>query len=678
MAFLYPSFLYFLFALAIPVIIHLFQFRRYKTVYFSSIRFLRQVEEEKKQVSQIKRWLILLSRLLFLTFLILAFAQPYWEDSEQAQTGGSRATSMYLDNSFSMQTDGELQSLFESARQRGFRLVESLGSTDEYQVLTADFTGSEQFLLSQQEAREALEVSTVSPASRNVAEIIARQTAALKDAEGTDRQAFILSDFQQGMLNAIPQTDSNLEVVLVPLTPQYTRNTYLDSIWWVNPVLNPGQTEQIYVRVVHEGEQSSSVTLRLYVDGEMTSLLSLTVEPGNRVDTSLTLPLGQPGFHSGFVELEDPAITFDNRLYFAYTLEEALPVAEITGEKASGSIRQAYATEPYFDVHRVSARQVDYAAIREDAVWVLNGIVAPSSGLANEVQQFVASGGSLLAFPPINADLAAWNALLRQVNGPALLGTDTASGRVQRVFTDHPLYEGVFKKVPENALWPTFNQRLQLRPADNYAEALWTLPSGQPALTESIWQAGRVYVSALPPDKRSSNVTEHSIFLPTLFRVAFFAHVRQPLSYTLGEDNRIPVPQSALGGENYFTLRAVSGAEQEYVPQLILQAYRPSLQLDEGLTQAGVFELYKADQLLGRIALNYNRNESTPFHADAKALEEWITTNDLNGIRVLETSLDTFNSAIQDVVSLQTWWRLCLILALVFFAIEILLIRFLN
>ena len=68
MHFVFPWFLLALAALAVPVIIHLFHFRRYKKIYFSDIRFLKQVNEEKTTIDELKNRLILASRLFALFF----------------------------------------------------------------------------------------------------------------------------------------------------------------------------------------------------------------------------------------------------------------------------------------------------------------------------------------------------------------------------------------------------------------------------------------------------------------------------------------------------------------------------------------------------------------------------------------------------------------------------------
>jgi len=69
MQFLYPSFLYALLALAIPIIIHLFFFRRFKKVYFTNVRFLKEIKEETSARQRLKNLLVLLMRLLARQFI---------------------------------------------------------------------------------------------------------------------------------------------------------------------------------------------------------------------------------------------------------------------------------------------------------------------------------------------------------------------------------------------------------------------------------------------------------------------------------------------------------------------------------------------------------------------------------------------------------------------------------
>ncbi len=115
MNFKHPEVLYFLFLLVIPILVHLFQLRRFKKEYFTNVQFLKELSIQTRKSSTIKKWLLLLTRLLLLTFLILAFAQPFFAAKESKKN----TNEMYiiLDNSYSMQAKGRKGELLKRAIQ---------------------------------------------------------------------------------------------------------------------------------------------------------------------------------------------------------------------------------------------------------------------------------------------------------------------------------------------------------------------------------------------------------------------------------------------------------------------------------------------------------------------------------------------------------------------------------
>src|SRR5690348_11567661 len=113
MNFLYPGFLFALFAVAIPVIVHLFNFRRFKKVLFTNVRFLKEIKQDTRARSNLKHLLILISRILAVIFLVLAFAQPYIPSKNHAAMKERNKVSIYIDNSFSMDAVGRNGSLIE-------------------------------------------------------------------------------------------------------------------------------------------------------------------------------------------------------------------------------------------------------------------------------------------------------------------------------------------------------------------------------------------------------------------------------------------------------------------------------------------------------------------------------------------------------------------------------------
>ena len=153
MHFIYPQLLWALGLLVIPIIIHLFYFRRFKKVYFSNIRFLQEIKQETSSRNKIKNLLILLMRLLAIACLIFAFAQPFIASNSKAKSG-TKGVSIYVDNSFSMSAESDDESILQLAKKKAIQISEACGETDKIQVFTSDFEGQHQRFVSQEEIDE--------------------------------------------------------------------------------------------------------------------------------------------------------------------------------------------------------------------------------------------------------------------------------------------------------------------------------------------------------------------------------------------------------------------------------------------------------------------------------------------------------------------------------------------
>src|SRR5690606_31598102 len=123
MQLLYPGFLYALLVLAIPVLIHLFHFRRFKKVYFSNVQFLKSIQQQQASGKLLKHRLILLSRLAALLFLVLAFARPYIPLTKNQNLQHLTRVSIFIDNSYSMQLQNAKGILLDEARRKAKEIV---------------------------------------------------------------------------------------------------------------------------------------------------------------------------------------------------------------------------------------------------------------------------------------------------------------------------------------------------------------------------------------------------------------------------------------------------------------------------------------------------------------------------------------------------------------------------
>ena len=203
-SFLYPSFLWALLLTIIPIIIHLFNFRRFKTVYFSNVDLLKEIKEESKKSRNIKNWLILLFRILFITFLVLAFAFPI---SGNKKANEKEVVSLYIDNSFSMDAIGIEGNKLNNAKAFADQIIKSLSPNAKIHIITNDFEGNHQTEFNKLKAQE--EISKIQPSSlsRSFENILNRQSIFFQNKQYKP-DVYWISDFQQLEKESINNSDS--------------------------------------------------------------------------------------------------------------------------------------------------------------------------------------------------------------------------------------------------------------------------------------------------------------------------------------------------------------------------------------------------------------------------------------------------------------------------------------
>lgn len=226
MNFLYPQFLYGLFALAIPIIVHLFHFRRTRKVYFSNTKFLKKVKETSSSKLKLKHYLILFSRLLFIFFLVMAFAQPII--SSEDNITNQQDVLIYLDNSQSMSNEVD-ESL--PAFDRGLAFIEELTNklptSTSYRILTNDFDAAGLVPKSKTEINDLITEMTYSSSSRSFSEISNR----IASIENVPESIYWISDFQATNKEGdVISVDSASKLNVIPLSFMSIKNVSVDSI----------------------------------------------------------------------------------------------------------------------------------------------------------------------------------------------------------------------------------------------------------------------------------------------------------------------------------------------------------------------------------------------------------------------------------------------------------------
>ena len=674
MHFLYPAFLFALLSLAIPVIVHLFNFRKYQRVYFSNVQFLKEIQEQQASRRNLKERLILASRLLALTFLVLAFARPYIPGHNQASSGKQQAVSVFVDNSYSMETLNSEGTLLDEAKRRAKEIASAYNINDRFQLLTQDFEGRHQRLLSRDEFNDAVDAVKISPQSRGLQQIINRQQSLLNSqSPGIGKWVYIISDFQKNMAGQALKTDSGTNFNMVQLKAGSLPNVAVDSVYLLSAVHRPGENEKLVVRLHnYAGEKAEKVPLKLSINGAQKALGSYTLDARAIQLDTLSFSGLQTGWQKGEIQLQDNPVTFDNQFWFTFNVKQQMPVLLINGGTPNPFLKAVFASDDFFKAIDVPDGNVDYAGLNDYSLIIISDVKSVSTGVSQQLKGYVNKGGTLAVFPSVDADLASYQVFLQPINTAYPEKLVTAPAKVSAINLQNQVFKNIFESYPQNPDLPVVSKYYRLAsPSHGNGESLMELPGKQPFWAAYNSGKGKVYISAVPLNEDFSNLPRHALLVPILFRIALLSGHDQPLFYTLGQDESIEIPP--IENNEKQILKLVNGT-QSIIPDVRQQEGGTLLYISDQLHQTGNYQLKQQDSTIAQLAFNDSRKESDLSYLNADELKHLLP----KAGNVLQTGKASLKSELNEINFGLQLWKLCIILALIFLGAEILLIRYIK
>ena len=701
MNFLYPSFLFGLLAVSVPIAIHLFNFRRTRRVFFTNVALLRTVQTETKSFRRLKHWLILACRCLFLACLVLAFAQPFIPSKSKLGLSRQGVTSFYVDNSYSMQNERNEKRYLDIATSKLDELLTLFRNTTSLQLLTNDFSAAEQQTGTSEAVRDRVTAVRFAHTPRTLETVYRRQRNLLRSLNPSGRnQLFWFSDFQKSTVGDLSRLkiDTTDRLFIVPLDAQATKNIYVDSVWLSTPFIREMQNNTLNVRLVNGGRETvKNLPIRLYLDDTQTSTASTTILPGastggspesGGATVSLNFNVTTKGYHRGRIVFEDYPITFDNQYFFVIEASPAVRVLHLFGQKSPADYVQAvYANDSLFVRRSFNAQNFDVGQLKETDLVVLEGVAQVAGTLRTELERFVRQGGSLTVIPPTNPDLASYGPFLSALGVGSLQSLAQPAGA-----TPSPL--PVAEPDRRNPFFSdVFQQSYQSEPLNmpsaapvwrwNAGQRLLNLRDGTPLLTQSrmgggTGSPGSVYVLASPLASPYGNLAEHALFVPVMYKMAALSVRAQRTAYSF-DDNLITIPVADPSERTVYKLKR---GKLEIIPvqrvvnsQLLLEMPKSNELAAGQEVEAGYYELLngqgKTERLLAfnhgnqESAMNfYSANELRQAFARQPNVEVFDSVQDGDFVQVLE----------QENVG-KSLWKYFLLAALAFLLAEAVLVR---
>lgn len=681
MNFLYPNFLFALFAIAIPVIIHLFNFRKYKKLYFPNVRFLQEVKQEAKRKSQLKHLLVLLSRILAIMALVFAFAQPYFPVSNENINKAKKKISIYVDNSFSMEALSKNGMLLEVAKNKAKEIIAAYLQTDEFQIITNDFEAKHQRFVSKKEILEQINEIKITSVNRKLSEVNTRQYDLMNDNNTTTtKNTFLISDFQKNTCNIIDiKNDSNIFTFLVPVNANKTNNLFIDSCWFVNPVQQLNHETTLNVRIMNASDEKlENLPVRLFINNQQKSLASVSIDANSKAEVSLSYMINTPGIQNGKIEIIDNPIIYDDVFYFNYEIVDKISILCINGNERNIFLNNLFGNDSLFFFQNVSDKNLDFSSFSANSLILLNELQSISTGLSAELQRYVFNGGSVVVIPSSQADLISYKAFLTAVNSDYYTGIDTSNTKVSDINQNHPVYNGVFEKIPENVNLPIIYSFYRFsKQINTNLEYLLRLQNGNNFFTAQATRKGKVYLSAVPLNDEYSNFAKNTVFVPTFYNIALLSTPFDILYYIIGEDKPITLRKFSVGNDEVFHIKSVNSGF-DIIPEHQVKESQIDFFVQNQVKEAGNYLLTDEINKIKGVSFNYNRNESELSFYDVNEIKKMLENKGLKNFSVINNPNKSITELISEYNLGIRLWKFFILMALFFLAAEVFLLRFMR
>jgi len=377
-----------------------------------------------------------------------------------------------------------------------------------------------------------------------------------------------------------------------------------------------------------------------------------------------------PGWQDAELEITDFPVVFDNKFYFSFHVQQSIPVLVINGRPENEYLNSVYRSDSFFKLSNIGAGNINYSALSNYPLIILNELNTISDGLIQQLNNYILLGGSLMVFPNLSESTSDLANLLSVLNADLPLEVLTADNKVSKINLDHPIFQGVFDNIPKQIDLPVTKKYVRYSSRNNKnRENILEMPGNIPFLSEYKIGSGKLYLSAIPLSAETSNFVRHSIFVPIMYQTALLSRSNQNLFYKLNKDQLIELPKISLGSNQILKLTKDAF---ETIPDLRQNDNVSLLYIADQIKQAGNYELLKNDSLLTVLSFNEQDSESDLSYANDEKIRESFPDQAIELMNPKSGSLTNEVKAINQGTSL---WKFCLILALIFFAAEILIIR---
>ena len=667
MEFLKPSIFYYLLLLTIPVIIHLFNFRSHKKIFFSNNYFLKRISEKTKHIYQIRRWIILTIRLLAISSVILAFTLPQLK--EKIPKSDADNITIYIDNSFSMsRKDNDNIQLIDYAKKNAQNITNKLKSTQKVLILTNDFNKKYQKWHNPKEAHDIINDINISGKNPELHTILNRYHQII---DTTDiNSLYLLSDFQkdQSQSKHIIKHPKN-EIKIGLLQSENTNNISVDSFYFNTPVRQKNEIEHLIVTLTNHGSETQMVKGKLLINDQQKSIQNIEIPGKSTVHQNLYYS-NPPSINTinGLFYIDHSTISFDNKLYFTYSTKEKVQVCVIYNESVDPNLLNIF-SDSLFNFKKYTLGQVDYESLNDNELIILDRLSDLNPSIQQQLHQFTQNNGNLLIFLKEDVNIETYNNFFKQLNIDFLSKWTQKTQTLEYINYDNEIFHSVFEKKIKHINLPIVNNYFQIIP-NNKAQKrnILSFINNDPFLSEYKYGKGRVFICFSDLNTNNNSFAEHAIFVPFSYNTALINLKNRQLYHVL--KNETIIEKTEINKNDLLHLKQKNHFDM--IPTISTSHQKTLINFQDKIEFSGHYQLIKNTTDTIALAFNYNRNESKMDFWNRAEIQQLLSNDNLIFLKLEKNTIPKKYQENKQHKSIEYFF---ILLAIILLIIELLLLR---
>ena len=646
MQFKHPEILYFLFLLVLPILVHLFQLRRFKKEYFTNVKFLKELTIQTRKSSQLKKWLLLITRLLLLTVLIIAFAQPFF--SAKDSKGVTNELYIILDNSFSMQAKGKQGELLKRSVQE---LLENTPENKTFSLLTNDGIYWNTDIKSIQKELMNLNYSVNSfQLDQSLTKIKSRKTPFNKDI-------IVITDAINFQENQLKLLDESFNPFFIIPSSEQKNNISVDSVYLHQTLDN---FYEIGVKIKTYGKLDTEIPVALYNQKQLIAKTQIKV---NEMEKALFFTIPKADFN-GYVYLDDSGLDYDNYYYFSISKPKKNNVLAIGEVKKNEFLTKIY-VDNEFMFSQFELKSLDYNLLEKQDAVILNELKEIPQALQTTLKSFYDKGGNVIFIPSSESSISNSTSFLKNFGSFSMNNLLKKEKLITTISFAHPLYSGVFEKKITNFQYPKTRSSFDLITTN---PPILSYDDQSIFLTAVSNSMSSVYVFSAPIDHDNSNFKNSPLVVPTFYNMAQQNAKSGINALQIGTNTTVTIDQLLSKDEIISVVSLSNEKAEKFIPKQQILNNKVKLSFTESPSESGNYNALKNNSIIKNISFNYPRTESDLSLDNSNLVEKYDNEN----------SIETIFNTLQTNRTDNAIWKWFVLLTLLFLVLEVLIQKFVK